>query len=121
MPLSPPSRQHLFLVEDDAMVRETIRLMLEEDYEISVAVSVSSALTHMRAPETPKIDLMLLDCLLPDGRLSDVLAEADQRTIPVVLISGDPRQIEMMEPARSFLAKPFTVATLMAVLDTARR
>jgi hypothetical protein len=115
------SRRRLLLVEDDQMVRETILLMLEDDYEIHCAVSASAALTHLRATNGLLIDVMLLDCLLPDGNLAGVLAEADQRSIPVVLISGDPSQAEAVAPNRPFLPKPFTQATLLDVLETARR
>ena len=120
MLVQSPSRRRLLLVEDDRMVRETIILMLEDDYEIHPAVSAGAALAQLRAPDQPAIDVMLLDCLLPDGNLPDVLAEADQRSIPVVLVSGDPRQAEAIDPSRRFLAKPFTQASLLAILETAR-
>jgi DNA-binding response OmpR family regulator len=115
---SPPSR-HLLLVEDDRMVRETVVLMLENDYEIHIAASAGCALARLRAADQPAIDVMLLDCLLPDGNLHDVLAEADRQSVAVVLVSGDPRQAEAIDPGRSFLAKPFTQATLLAILDSA--
>jgi len=120
MDVTPLSRRRLLLVEDDRMVRETIMLMLEDDYEIVLADSVGAAMSHLRAPGHPRIDVMLLDCLLPDGSLADVLAQADQRSIPVVLISGDPRQGQIVGVARRFLPKPFTQATLLKALDTAR-
>jgi DNA-binding NtrC family response regulator len=120
MPVPPLSRCSLLLVEDDRMVRETIMLMLEDDYEISHAGSVASTLALMRAPELAPIDVMLLDCLLPDGNLADVLSEADQRSIPVVMISGDPSQAETIAPGRPFLSKPFSQATLLKILENAR-
>lgn len=46
-----PSGRRLLLVEDDPMVRETIILMLEEDYDVFHAGSVSAALERMRAGE----------------------------------------------------------------------
>jgi len=102
------------------MVRETITLMLEDDYEIHLADSVTTALIRMRAPDLGQIDVMLLDCLLPDGDPAEVLAEADRRSIPVVLISGDPRQAETIAPTRRFLPKPFSRANLLKILDAAR-
>jgi CheY-like chemotaxis protein len=87
----PASRPRLLLVEDDRLVRETIVQMLEDDYEVVHDASVGDALTRLGAPDAPSIDVLLLDCLLPDGNVSVVLAVADQRSIPVVLISGDPR------------------------------
>jgi DNA-binding NtrC family response regulator len=121
MTLSPLSRRlHILLVEDDGMVRETVALMLEDEYEIHTAVSIRTALIHLRAADAGPLHAMLLDCLLPDGNLADVLAEADLRSIPVVLISGDLRLAENVDPHRRFLPKPFTRATLLGILDTAR-
>jgi DNA-binding NtrC family response regulator len=108
MPLSSLSRSRLLLVEDDRMVRETIVLMLEDDYEVLLSDSIKAALAYLHTPEPAPIEVILLDCLLPDGNL------------PVVLISGDPRQAEAMDPSRQFLPKPFTQATLLKILDTAR-
>lgn len=121
MPMSQPSRRRILLVEDDRMVRETLTLMLDDDYEVLVAASVAAGMAHLSSPEAPAIDVLLLDCLLPDGRISEILAAADERSIPAVLISGDPRQADVLEPARCFLSKPFSQATLLFVLDSARR
>jgi CheY-like chemotaxis protein len=117
----PPPNRRLLLVEDDGMVRETITLMLEDHYEVVRATTVGSALTRLSTPGAPPIDVMLVDCLLPDGKVSDILAAADQRSIPVVLTSGDPREADALDPARLFLSKPFSHATLLSVLDSARR
>jgi DNA-binding NtrC family response regulator len=102
------------------MVRETIAMMLEEYYELRLAVSVRAALALLRTPDPVEIDVMLVDCLLPDGNPTDILVEADRQSIPVVLISGDPSQMEALGPERRFLPKPFTRARLLATLDTAR-
>jgi CheY-like chemotaxis protein len=121
MPVPPLSRRRILLVEDDEMVLDTIVLMLEDEYEISVAASVGTALSILRTPQTYSIDIVLLDCLLPGGNVAEILAEADSRSIPAVLISGDPRQAASLGPLRQFLSKPFTQATLLHTLDTARR
>jgi DNA-binding response OmpR family regulator len=51
MPLSSLSRSRLLLVEDDRMVRETIVLMLEDDYEVLLSDSIKAALAYLRTPE----------------------------------------------------------------------
>jgi hypothetical protein len=51
----------------------------------------------------------------------DVLAAADQRSIPVVLISGDRNQALAVDPTPPFLPKPSAQGILLAVLDSARR
>lgn len=121
MHMHTTSTRRLLLVEDDQMVRETIILMLEDDFEVFHAASVSTALARLQSADAPPIEVMILDCLLPRGNVGDVLTAADQRAIPVVLISGDPRQAQMVDPGRPFLPKPFTQSILLAVLDTARR
>jgi DNA-binding response OmpR family regulator len=119
MPRSP-RLPRLLMVEDDKMVCETVMLMLENDYKVFATVSVSTALTRLQASDAQTIDVILLDCLLPDGRQGELLAAADQRSIPVVLTSGDPRQADRVDPSRRFLNKPFSMATLLSALDLAR-
>jgi DNA-binding response OmpR family regulator len=102
------------------MVRDTIAMMLEEDYDIRSAASVSAALAFLLASDPIAIDVMLVDCLLPDGNPAAILREADRKSIPVVLISGDPSQVAVLGLERRFLPKPFTRAHLLATLDTAR-
>lgn len=102
------------------MVRETITLMLEDHYEVLHATSVVTALAQLRAADEASFDVILLDCLLPNGNVADVLAAANRLSIPVVLISGDPDQAEAVDPSRRFLPKPFTHAMLLLVLDSAR-
>ena len=122
-PSSDPgsARSCLLVVEDDLMVRDTLELMLEDYFEIRTAESIDAALSHLAATDVPPIELMLLDCLLPNGSVRDVLNAADARSIGVVLISGDPGQAEAVDPTRLFLPKPFTQSMLLAVLDRVRR
>jgi DNA-binding NtrC family response regulator len=119
----PPllQRRRLLIVEDDALVRDTMILMLEEAYEVLLAASVCTALAVLRAADRPGIDAILLDCLLPGGKLADVLAETDRQSIPVVLVSGDLRLEDTVGANRRFLRKPFSQATLLGALDSTRR
>jgi len=121
MSLQSPSRRRLLLVEDDQMVRETMNLMLEDEYDVLNAASVSTALTRLKVDDGLTIDVMVLDCLLPNGNVEDVLAAADRRSVPVVLISGDPNRALAVDPGRPFLPKPFSQGELLAALDSARR
>jgi DNA-binding NtrC family response regulator len=120
MSLQLSSPRRVLLVEDDQLVRETMILMLEDEYEVLNAVSVNTALAQLDAAR-PAIDVMVLDCLLPSGNAADVLAAADRQSIPVVLVSGDPNQAGAVDPTRPFLPKPFSQGMLLAILDSARR
>ncbi len=121
MGVMPRSGLRLLLVEDDQLVREIITLMLEDDYEIFHVASVAGALPVLVLPETPRVDIVLLDCLLSYGNIADVLEAAQQRSIPVVLISGDADQAKAVDPALPFVRKPFSREKLLWVLDSARR
>ena len=115
--------RHILVVEDDALVSETIVAMLEEHFDTVVVASVAAALAYLggsAAGSDPdgvalqgKPALILLDCLLPGGGLATLLRAADQREIPTVLISGDPAQATLIDAARRFLPKPFSQGDLL--------
>jgi DNA-binding NtrC family response regulator len=121
MALTPRSGLRLLLVEDDQLVREIIILMVEEEYEVFHVVSVAGALTELVLPNTPKVGIVLLDCLLLHGNIADVLTAACERSIPVVLICGDANEAKAVDPALPFVRKPFSREKLLWVLDSARR
>jgi DNA-binding NtrC family response regulator len=120
MPVEPVARWLLLLVEDDPMVRDTVMMLLEDDYEVLDATSAGAALDQLRAVRPRPIRMVLLDCLLPAGNVPAVLAAADLLSIPVVLTSGDHNQAQAIDPSRPFLAKPFSRNALLSVLYDAR-
>jgi DNA-binding NtrC family response regulator len=112
-------RQRLLLVEDDKLVRETIALMLEDVFDVAAIDRASAALAwlHDRTHAAPVV--ILLDCLLPEGTPAALLSAADSLRIPVVLISGDPRQSEAHLPGRRFLMKPFSRGRVLEAIEGA--
>jgi len=98
------------------MVGEALRFMLEDDYDVLHAETVANAVSRIDVADGPPIDLVLTDCRLPNGNVADILAAADRRSLPVILISGDPSQAEVVGPTRRFLQKPFSQAELLSVL-----
>jgi DNA-binding NtrC family response regulator len=107
----------LLLVEDDHMVAETLHAMLEDDYATTKTATAAAALEHLSNQPPPTI--ILLDCLLPNGGVPAILAAADALAMPVVLISGDPRQANAFGQSRVFLSKPFSRPSLLAMLRAA--
>jgi CheY-like chemotaxis protein len=58
----------ILVVEDDADVRDLVALQLEDlGYRSIIAGSGPEALAILAAPETPSIDLMLTDVVMPGG------------------------------------------------------
>ena len=105
---------HVLIVEDDALVADVIVAALEADYATSLAETSAAALQILA---DRKVDLMLLDCTLPDGIDPDLIPAADAAGVPVVLMSGDPKRAESLtKQPRPFLLKPFTLTELVAAL-----
>ncbi|MDR3536998.1 MAG: response regulator [Acetobacteraceae bacterium] len=109
-------RSHILVVEDDPLVSEVVAAALDDDYDTSL---VETAAEAMECIGRGGIDLMLLDCTLPGGLDVRLIPQADQSGIPVILMSGDPARVEQIgDRQRPFVAKPFTLTTL---LDTVER
>jgi CheY-like chemotaxis protein len=107
----------ILVVEDEPLVAETIASALGDKYQVQLAASAAAATDRLQAG---RVDLMLLDCLLPGGQLGEVIAQADALQVPLVLMSGDLGRIEALEGGRRpFLGKPFTIDALLATVAKA--
>jgi CheY-like chemotaxis protein len=85
------SKPHVLVVDDDVFVVEALRTYLElQGCRVSAAYGFKSALEKLR--DTDKIDLVILDYMMPDGSGTEVLQiMGDEKTIqrpPVILSSG---------------------------------
>jgi len=107
-------RQHILVVEDDSLVAEVIAAALDDDYRTSLVATSAAALDALA---DGGIDLVLLDCTLPDGIHPDLIPVADRLHLPVVFMSGDPQRMEgLTAQPRPFILKPFTLADLIAAV-----
>lgn len=116
------NRRKVLLVDDSAMVRETIRELLREDYEISVA---ESGIAAIRAITLSKPDLVLLDYQMPvvDGHqtLQMLRQESDLADVPVIFLTGsdDPdsvRKLVALKP-QGYLLKTMKPVILKEKID----
>jgi DNA-binding response OmpR family regulator len=109
----------ILVVEDQELLASIIADVLGDAHEVVCVANVEDAVDHLLGDV---IDLVLLDCVLPDGPNWQVALEADRQNIPVVFMTGNPRQAkELVEGVRPFLLKPFGLATLIDVVDSAVR
>ena len=110
---------HILVVEDQPLVAETIASALSDGYDVVCGATAREALEIL---ERGTSDLVLLDCLLPGGRVAEVIACADKAGVPVVLMSGDTERIDALRGGtRPFLAKPFSMDALMETTRDALR
>jgi DNA-binding response OmpR family regulator len=110
-------RPHILVVEDDPLVAEVIAAALDDDYTASI-VETSAAAMHRLSGGG--IDLILLDCTLPDGIDRELIPQSDRIGVPVVFMSGDPHRMEgLATQPRPFILKPFTLGDLVATVERA--
>ncbi|MDB9529505.1 response regulator transcription factor [Oscillatoria sp. CS-180] len=120
-------QDHILVVDDEALIRETISLALkDEGYQVDVAEDGSLALemlgnsawTHFS--NTPAFDLAILDLMLPGVSGLDLCRMIRHRNwdIPILILSAKgsetDRVVGLEVGADDYLAKPFGMRELIA-------
>jgi CheY-like chemotaxis protein len=128
-PLMTDNGNQIVLIEDDADMREAVRLMLEpEGFEVRGYPTGSEGLEAMRAHPP---DLVLLDIMLAEPTEGFHIAYAMRgdealRDIPIVMISAIGERMGMdfardlgseYVPADAFLEKPIEAAVLRQTIE----
>ena len=115
-------KKRILVVDDNGTTLRTMKAMLEEDYDVALAISGAQAMTSI-GKKRP--DLILLDYEMPvcDGKmtLEMIRADDDMKSIPVVFLTAinDRANIEAvlkLKPAGYFL-KPAVKDQLLAEID----
>ena len=131
----PPSRssapggtETVLLVEDDAAVREAAaRALRSGGYRVIAAAGAAGALEALKAEAHPPA-MLVTDVVMPEttGRELADLLRREQPGLRVLFLSGYAQDLigraGVVDPSESFLAKPFTAASLLSrvrkVLDS---
>jgi CheY-like chemotaxis protein len=113
----------ILLVEDDAVVRHVVRLLLELEGDVVVeAKDGDDALTVLRAHRGP-LDLLLTDVMMPGLSGAEVCerVRAERPGLPTLFISGFyPEAVfpdQRLPEGAAFLAKPFMPEELIDAVD----
>jgi two-component system cell cycle sensor histidine kinase/response regulator CckA len=112
-------KRRILIIDDDAIVRESMRRVLEGvGYEVVVSPDGHEATVRSGAVE---IDLVLLDLNLPRESGWDVFARLATRCplIPVVIMTGVPNQnrTALAAGVRAVMEKPIEVSALLQTID----
>lgn len=119
-------KKRILVVDDNGTALRTMKAMLEETYEVALAISGAQAMTSI-GKKRP--DLILLDYEMPvcDGRMTLEMIRADDemKDIPVIFLTAvnDRAGIEAvlkLKPAGYFL-KPAVKDRLLAEIDRVLR
>lgn len=110
----------ILLVEDDKMVRQTLRENLErEDFLIMEACNGKRSVEILKHHQ---VSLVLLDLNLPDSRgLEFVSAVRQETNVPLIIVSGesdDRKKVKSIEAgADDFISKPVNIDMLIAKIN----
>ena len=114
-----PISASVLLVEDDALVRQCLREVLDETgVRVSDAASAAEALEWMAAEGVP--DVLVTDLQLGSGPSGLALIAAARQRWPgvrAVLISGTAIEDPALDPGDRFLRKPFDVDALARAMS----
>ncbi|MDE6615177.1 MAG: response regulator [Lachnospiraceae bacterium] len=114
-------KKHILVVDDNGTTLRTMKAMLEEYYNVAIAISGAQAMTSI-GKKRP--DLILLDYEMPvcDGRmtLEMIRADDDMKDIPVIFLTAinDRANIEAvlkLKPAGYFLKPAVKDLTLINI------
>ena len=116
-------RQKIVVVDDDVLIRETMRLALDHAGYFVIAVGEPGrALATVRAE---KPDLVIMDLYMPgfDGRelIRSMKSDPETAATPVILFTGSSEPIDVVSGLASgaleYLAKPIDGEVLIAKIE----
>ena len=114
------ARRKIIIVDDDVLIRETVRLALDHaGYYVIAIGDPNRALATVRAE---KPDLVIMDLYMPglDGRdlIRSFKADPEIAATPVILFSGSAEAIDVVSGLHSgaveYLGKPIDGEVLLA-------
>jgi PAS domain S-box-containing protein len=119
---SSASPAHILLVDDNADMRDYVKRLLGQRYEVQVVEDGIAALAAIRQ-RLP--NLILTDVMMPRldgfGLLRELRASPQTREIPIILLSaraGEESRVEGLESgADDYLIKPFSTRELLARVE----
>lgn len=115
-------RKRVLIVDDEPGVRESLRLLLKDRYEIALAEDGDQALSSM---DQLKPDLVILDLIMPkiDGIEALKQIKEKRADLPVIILTGTNTvrtAVQAMKlGAVDYLGKPFEVDELKGIIAKA--
>jgi putative nucleotidyltransferase with HDIG domain len=119
--LQMPPRRRVLIVDDDHLVRDTLRFLLEDaGYDVWAVAHGADALAVL---ESQSIDIVLSDIFMPGMNGFDLLKQIRQRRpdVPVILVTGfgniDMARQALKEGATDFITKPYNVNEIPILIE----
>ena len=121
-PFRAQHRPVVLVVDDDDGVREALHVILDDRYEVLDVADGRTALSLLRAQ---RVDLVLLDILMPDIDGIEILQElrSFEPHLPVIMMTAVRTVLTavaaMKLGAADYITKPFAEANLLAAIQSA--
>ncbi len=116
------SKGSILIVDDEVGPRESLRMILKPMYDVHIVENGREAINFI---SQKKVDLVTLDLKMPGLSGIDVLKEIKklQPDIEAIIVTGygtlDNAQEAIRYGAGDFIAKPFNVADIVAIVSKA--
>lgn len=115
------TRKKILFCDNDKSIQEVVKIIVEEiGYEIE---TVSDNNDIIRKIKNYKPDLLLLDLWMPNISGQEIVrkikSDKQTRNIPIIIVSAIDQSKEIVKNmgVRDFLAKPFNIDDLIALVD----
>ncbi|AVH67496.1 ATP-binding protein [Nostoc sp. 'Peltigera membranacea cyanobiont' N6] len=123
-PLPLHSFPRILLADDNADMRDYVKRLLGQQYEVE---SVADGLAALDSARGRVPDLILTDVMMPEldgfGLLQELRADPQTRKVPIILLSaraGEEARVEGLKAgADDYLIKPFSSRELLARVEAA--
>ncbi|MEH2443487.1 ATP-binding protein [Nostoc sp.] len=123
-PLPLHSSPRILLADDNADMRDYVKRLLGQQYEVE---SVADGLAALDSARGRVPDLILTDVMMPEldgfGLLQELRADPQTRKVPIILLSaraGEEARVEGLKAgADDYLIKPFSSRELLARVEAA--
>ncbi|WP_223269483.1 response regulator [Frigoribacterium sp. ACAM 257] len=113
-PAPAPAPLTVLVVDDDFFVAEVHRAQVDAQPELRALPAVGTVAEARRVVARERVDLVLLDLYLPDGRGLDLLRELDVDTFVLSAASdGETIRTALRRGALAYLIKPFAAELLV--------
>ena len=119
--IAEPRQRNVLIVDDDALVRETLQFVLEDNgYTVHATASGADALQIL---EREPIDIVLSDIFMPGMNGFDLLRQMRERApdIPVILITGygsiEMARDALKQGASDFITNPYNIHEIPIMIE----
>ena len=119
------SRKRVLIVDDEPHIRESLRLVLEEEYEVVVAAGADEALGQLHSHDSSQHllpNLILLDVAMPGIDGVELLKQltSEYPRVPVVMLTANNNARTAVKALKlgavDYLNKPFDVEELLGLI-----